>query len=544
MLKTFDRFLPRPRLSATAANLTAALFLVLCANTAFWQALTAKLKPASYGHWMFIFILGISLILVFNLFLSVVSFKPFHKPLMIIVLLTAAVVSYFMSSYGVIIDKQMIQNILETDTREASELLTWSLLKHTVLMGLVPVVLVIRTRVIYHPWRREILLRGGVIVVSCLLLGAGILANFKELSLFGRENKHLRMYINPTYPIYSLTKVMKKKFGTQESQPVRIVAPDALRTVHGLRRVVVLVVGETARAEEFSLNGYGRNTNPETSGKGVFNFTQVQSCGTETAVSLPCMFSHLGRENFSRSEAERYENILDVLQRTGVRVIWRDNNSGSKGVSKRITFEDLANIKEDPLCLSGECYDEILLKDLETMLNRGDGDMLVVLHQKGSHGPSYYKRSPPQFEAFTPECSTDNVQDCDRQNIINAYDNTILYTDHVLAKLIDILAAQTFPTAMLYVSDHGESLGENNIYLHGLPYMIAPSQQKHVPLLFWASKNFFHEAEIEPALLKQHQADQLSHDNLFHTLLGLFEVRSEAYRPDLDFISRAHRSGA
>jgi lipid A ethanolaminephosphotransferase len=166
--------------------------------------------------------------------------------------------------------------------------------------------------------------------------------------------------------------------------------------------------------------------------------------------------------------------------------------------------------------------------------------MFIILHQKGSHGPSYYKRSPKNFKLFLPECTKDNVQDCDQQSIINAYDNTIVYTDYVLAKLIDLLKVQQYSTAMLYVSDHGESLGENNIYLHGLPYAFAPRQQTHVPMIFWASDRFLLEKSIEPAKLAQTSSGRFSHDNLFHSVLGLFHVTTEIYRPELDLFYARH----
>jgi len=221
--------------------------------------------------------------------------------------------------------------------------------------------------------------------------------------------------------------------------------------------------------------------------------------------------------------------------------LWRDNNSCSKGIADLVRFDDLTNEKDPVFCSSGECYDEILLRDVGEMLSSNAGEMLIVLHQKGSHGPSYYKRSPKNFKQFLPECSQDDVQECDQQSIINAYDNTIVYTDYVLGKVIDLLKAQSYATAMLYTSDHGQSLGENNIYLHGLPYAIAPRQQKHVPMIFWASSSYLREKNIDQDLLRKHRIDRLNHDYLFHSLLGLFSVTTDAYRPELDLFQSARR---
>jgi lipid A ethanolaminephosphotransferase len=515
-------------------NLTVAAFLLFCANGPFWHNFVTGLGLETVGHRGFLLAVGLSLFMAFNLLFSFFSFRPVYKPFLIIVLLTAATVNYFMSSYGIVIDRQMITSLLETDVGEASEHLTWPLFKHFFILGVFPSAALLLTRVSYLPWRRELLVRIGAIMVSGALLASMLVADFKNFALFGREHSELRMYINPTYPIYSLIKVLHTNQQSKRNEPLRVVAADARRPDIGPKTVVVMVVGETARAQNFSLNGYHRNTNPELSARDIFNFTEVQSCGTDTAESLPCMFSHLGKAQFGRTEAKRYENLLDVLQRTGVRVVWRDNNSGSKGISDRVATELLNNEKDEAFCSAGECYDEILLKNLGELINRNSGDMLIVLHQNGSHGPSYYKRHPKNFKVFTPECTQDNIQDCDPRSIINAYDNTILYTDYFLAKLIDLLKTQSFSTAMLYVSDHGESLGENSIYLHGLPGFIAPDQQSHVPMVFWASGKFMLDKNIDPSLLKKRERDRLSHYNLFHSILGLFGIKSNLYRSHLD----------
>jgi lipid A ethanolaminephosphotransferase len=253
------------------------------------------------------------------------------------------------------------------------------------------------------------------------------------------------------------------------------------------------------------------------------------------------MFSHLGKRRYSPREARKYENVLDVLQRTGVEVVWWDNNSGSKGIADRVKHENLTREQDPALCPSGECFDEILLRNLGQLLRDNRGDLLVVLHQKGSHGPSYYKRSPQKFKLFLPECDQEDVQNCDRQSIINAYDNTIVYTDHLLARVIDLLEAQGYPTAMLYISDHGESLGENNVYLHGLPRSIAPRQQRQVPMIFWAAPSFFAAKKIDAVSLASSRSQPYAHEHLFHSLLGLFDVQTAVYQPHLNLFFPARK---
>jgi lipid A ethanolaminephosphotransferase len=191
------------------------------------------------------------------------------------------------------------------------------------------------------------------------------------------------------------------------------------------------------------------------------------------------------------------------------------------------------------LCRGDECYDEILLHGLQDYLDRQHRDTVIVLHMKGSHGPAYFKRYPSAFEFFTPACASIQLDRCSRQEIVNAYDNTLRYTDHVLSQTIDLLRAnaQRFDTAMLYVSDHGESLGENGLYLHGLPYAFAPQEQTHVPMLLWFSDGLRQRLGIDAACLSAHQHTPLSHHFIFHSILGLSNVQTAIYRPELDLFA-------
>jgi lipid A ethanolaminephosphotransferase len=519
-------------------NLVVAVFLVSCANGPLWRTLASAL--GSSASYTLLLMVGVALVLFFNALLSLLSFRWAHKSLLIVVIGLAAITHYYMGSYRVVINGQMITNVLETDVREASEQLSWALFRHMMLLGVLPAGLLVLTQIRYRPWRRELLVRSGVVGLSLVLLGILFVVNSKML-LFYRGHREVRLYVNPVYPIYSLIKSLGSNYRATRKKPLQSIALDARRS--GARTAVVYVVGETARAEQFSLNGYPRETNPELRKRDVISFTDVESCGTDTGESLPGMFSHLGSRRYSPREAKKYENLLDVLQRTGVEVAWRDNNSGSKGIADRVKYKILSHEQDATLCPSGECYDEILLQNLDQLLRSNKADMLVVLHQKGSHGPSYYKRSPQDYKSFLPECDQEDVQNCDRQSIINAYDNTIVYTDHVLARLIDLLKAQEYATAMLYVSDHGESLGEKGIYLHGLPRAIAPRQQTHVPMIFWASPEFYEAKAIDPVLLATSRSHPYSHECLFHSLLGLFDVRTAIYQTNLDlfFVARQQR---
>jgi lipid A ethanolaminephosphotransferase len=309
---------------------------------------------------------------------------------------------------------------------------------------------------------------------------------------------------------------------------------------HTRKSLTVLVVGESARAENFGILGYGRDTTPNLSKEnGLIAFTDVHSCGTETAVSVPCMFSNMGRKDYSATKAKNEEGLLDVLKHAGLSVIWRDNQSGCKGTCDRVTLQDVSNLKDPVLCANSECRDEILLQGLQGFIEHLDQDTVLVLHQMGSHGPEYFKRYPKAFEKFTPVCQSNALNDCSRESIVNGYDNTLLYTDHVLSSLIDILRTHqaSVDTAMVYLSDHGESLGEYNLFLHGTPYLLAPDQQKHVPMLIWLSDTYKESFAVNTGCLQEKRNATLSQDNLFHSMLGLLQVTTQVYNPSLDIFA-------
>jgi lipid A ethanolaminephosphotransferase len=252
------------------------------------------------------------------------------------------------------------------------------------------------------------------------------------------------------------------------------------------------------------------------------------------------MFSHLGKEDFE-ARKNNYESLIDILNHAGLAVLWIDNQSGCKGVCERVPQVLTKELKHPTLCKDGECFDEIMLQQLDERIQalpaeRRAKGVVVVMHQMGSHGPAYYKRVPDAFKKFQPECNSNALQECSREQVVNSFDNTILYTDHFLGQAIQWLkkTEATHASAMLYVSDHGESLGENNIYLHGLPYRIAPEVQKRVPWITWWSPRFEKQAGLSRTCVKNKAQDALSHDNYFHTILGMAGVSTEVYQAKLD----------
>jgi len=366
-----------------------------------------------------------------------------------------------------------------------------------------------------------------------MLLSAG-----KFYAHFFRTQKVLRYYTNPTYFLYSMGKLAASTVKTTKKSFQEVGRDAKILGEQNDRKLFIFVIGETARRDRFSLNGHNQQTNPLLEKENVISFQSVTSCGTSTAVSVPCIFSNLGRSSFSVEDSTSRENLIDVLVHTkNMNVLWRDNNSTSKGVADRVKFEDYKSKALNTKCDEVECRDVGMLVGLDEHINSAkEKNIVIVLHQMGNHGPAYYKRYPKEFEKFKPVCLTSELSKCSNEEIGNTYDNAILYTDYFLSEVITLLKkySQKFSTAMFYVSDHGESLGENGVYLHGLPYMMAPKAQIEVPLLMWFGGDF--ESQIEYKKLKERINNPYSHDNLFHTVLGLFKVSSEVYDPNKNIL--------
>jgi lipid A ethanolaminephosphotransferase len=529
-----------PRIHSACLPLAAASFLVLIYNISFWKGFVSATGGFRLANLLVYLGVALLLVLIFSGVLALVNYRRLFKPVVIVLLLLSSLTAYFMSRYGIVVDASMVQNVVETDVREAGELFSWKLVQSVLLLGVIPSWLIWRLPVRYGPLRREVLVNAGLVAGSLLLSAGLLLVLFKTLAPAIREHRELRFMLTPTNVFQATSSYFKRKFAT-----ATVIAPlgtDAARgslwaaVGNSQRTVTVIVVGETARAMNFSLNGYARETNPRLAQvKELVNFNNVSSCGTATAVSVPCVFSDLTREDYSEDKARSKEGLLDVLQHAGLEVIWRDNNSGCKGVCARVRFEDMSKpVAGNPLCNSEECFDEHLLEGLSDLIRNARKDLVIVLHQKGSHGPAYWKRYPDEFRKFGPVCQTNELEQCSREQITAAYDNTILYTDYFLDKTIKVLKEAGVPASMLYFSDHGESLGEKNMYLHGAPYIFSPEEQRKVPMMLWMSDSFSQRFRVDRNCLAARRSQQFSHDNVFHSTLGMLNVITAVYNPKLD----------
>ncbi len=512
------------------------LFYTLWYNFTFFRSLTAVYPfKENIG---FVLSTGIVIWALTAFVLLLLTPRILLKPVLITVTVFSSLGAYFMDTYHVVLDESMLRNALQTNLSESLDLVTPKLFIYIILLGLLPAIVIYRTPVSTMSFRRSLIRRFQIMSILLLVIIAALFAYSKHYTSFFREHRPLRYNTNPLYWIYSSGFYLYKSYFDQEI-PFRAIGTDAVIPDDGKPpRLVIMVVGEAARADHFSLNGYQRETNPTLAHDDIINFPQMYSCGTSTAYSVPCMFSVYTRDTYSYKKAISTENVIDVLKHTGkVALLWRDNNSDSKGVALRIPHEDYRTPKQNTICVEGECRDIGMLVGLDDFIAKHQGkDILIVLHQMGNHGPAYYKRYTKDFEKYTPVCKSSQLEECKREEIVNAYDNALRYTDNFLAKTIDLLKHydDRYRTAMLYMSDHGESLGEKGIYLHGLPYFMAPDAQKHIGALFWFGKGFRDDPRIK-ALATKH-THRFSHDNLFHTLLGIFDVQTKVYDNKLDML--------
>ncbi|MCS6097354.1 phosphoethanolamine transferase [Shewanella baltica] len=484
--------------------------------------------------------LAFALSFVFSLF----TVKYLVKPFFIILTLLSSSVFFAAYQYNVVFDYGMIENTFQTNHAEALMYVNFASIMNMLLTGILPAYLIYKADIQYQPFFKELLHK--VLFMLAMLAGLGIIAffYFQDYAAFGRNNDELKRYIVPTYFIGAVSKYINVHYLQKpiEYQPLGLDAKNVSANPNGKPNLLVLVVGETARSMSYQYYGYDKPTNAHTQDQGLIVFKDTSSCGTATAVSLPCMFSRMGREDYDSRRAYAQDTAVDVLNHGGIKVQWFDNDSGCKGVCDQVENISI-DLNSDPeLCTGQYCFDQVLLNKLdETLATAERKDTVIVLHVIGSHGPTYFLRYPPEHRKFTPDCQRSDIQNCSPDELMNTYDNTILYTDYIISEVVKKLQNQQdkFDPAMLYLSDHGESLGEKGMYLHGAPYSIAPIEQTSIPMLAWVSEDFSKDNQLDMACLAEHAAKGgFSHDNLFDSLLGLMNVKTEVYQPKLDIFAR------
>ncbi|MDQ2066599.1 phosphoethanolamine--lipid A transferase [Xinfangfangia sp. CPCC 101601] len=523
----------RPRLSHTLLNLIVAGYILLALNHGFWNRLHAQFPDGDSRAIIF----GLGVFALTMLLLELLGPGRLQRPIAALLILIAAGASYFERDFGVLIDREMVRNIFETTPTESGQLITPRMIVTLLLIGVLPALLVFwpkmrRVAPLHQLWRWPL----GV-MASFALMAAALFSHYKDYSALLRERHDVMGAYQPGASLAATWHFASEQW--KAADPVvhaygTDAAPGPYLAAATKPVLLVLFVGETARAQNFGLNGYARDTTPELSKRDVIGFSAATSCGTSTAVSVHCMFSGLGKSGYSRSEALSRENLLDVLSHAGLEVKWYDNNTGDQTVAKRIGWSRIDR-EIAPAACAEECTDEVFLPIIRKTAKEITTDTVLVLHMIGSHGPAYSRRYPRERAAFLPDCQSTQFSDCTAEEIVNAYDNSIRETDHVIAQSIDILEAQdrVIP-ALVFVSDHGESLGENGLYLHAAPAFMAPPEQINVPFVLWLSARFTSTFKLDRSCLSQGAAQPISHDNLFSTVLGLLNVDTRVRDPNLD----------
>lgn len=542
----------RWKLSSTSLTVVCALWCLLVLNGPFWLRVSQVRPIAGVVDTAYLLSLALLALIVIIIFLVPLTlWRPLTKPLLVTVLLLGAAASYFVSTYGVFIDKVMIRNVFATDSREAGELLNVSLMGYLAVFGVLPALLVLRTELSTLGWRRELMQRGILFGLSLLGIAGIAMGFYQDHASMLRNHRELRHLLVPVNYIAGLSGFLRE--ATRRERVYEYVGLDAVAgpSWSGASEqkplLFVFVIGETMRSQELALNGYPRDTDPELAKlPELIDFTNVSSCGTSTAISVPCLFSDLGRSGFDAERARSRDNLLNILDRAGFALRWFGNNTNCKGVCRGVEERRVPRERYPDACIAEHpCHDGAMFEEFFDSLGKIEGRQVAVLHMLGSHGPGYHLRYPPEFERFTPVCRETDFSKCSIAEIVNAYDNTLVYSDHLLAETIRRLRTleAEADVALLFVSDHGESLGENGIFLHALPYAIAPQEQTRVPLLLWGSSGFFERLGVDPGCVNQRRDAELSHDNLFHSILGLLDVQTTARQKALDLFEGCRRSG-
>ncbi len=525
--------------------IAASLWMAVVCNLPLWQTLLSLSPGHQLRSLWFTLVFAIVVAAGNTALLSLLGWRKVLKPSAAILIATAAAGAYFIQAYGIQIDANMIINTLQTDVHEAGDLINLKMILSVCAMTLPAWWWLYRQPLQHPPALRALMHNGALLLGAVLIIVACILLTFQQFSSTMRNHTQLRYMINPLNTAYGLANVATQPL-RMKSKVIMPLGQDAhlgkSYTATSKPPLIVLVLGETGRAGNFGLNGYARGTTPHLSARqDILTASNAWSCGTSTAASVPCMYSHLGKGDFESRTTES-EGLLDVLSHAGLAVVWVDNQSGCKGVCDRVTHVDAH--QNNPACTDSDCLDVTMLGKLNEYWSQLPAEQkakgtVMVLHQMGSHGPAYFKRSAPERKKIAPECQSTSLQDCSQADVINAYDNSIVETDYFLNKVIEWTSQHqdTASTAVMYVSDHGESLGENNLYLHGLPYAFAPDVQKHIPWIWWLSPDMQQRLGTDRLCLQQKLAsERITHDSYFHTVLGMADIQTSVYQPALDIL--------
>ena len=446
-------------------------------------------------------------------YLTLFLLRKVGRVLLAILSVINAVAVYFVFTYHVIIDATAIENVFNTRYSEASGFFSWSLWLFILAAGVLPAVFCLLQPVVIGKAKKMAAYCGASLAVILAVLAL----NVHQTLWISQHDTELGGLLQPWSYLVNTCRVISF---SHDEQAEEIKLPDG-RIADSEKAVVVLVIGESARKANFQLYGYRRDTNPLLSRQKGLKVYQATSCATYTTAGSKAILE-------PKNTDELYELLPNYAFRTGVDVSWRTSNWGEPPIhiEEYLTDSELSLHYPD----EDHHYDGILFHGLrERIVSSDKNKVLIVLHTSTSHGPQYADKYPKEFEVYKPVAK--NVEEGEKNvaMLVNAYDNTIRYTDYLLSNLIDTLRSMDdWHSAMIFISDHGESLGENKVFMHGLPMKIAPRVQYEIPFLIWTSKDFrrFKPDSQLPAVLEQHY--------VFHSVLNLLSIQSPAYDEAFD----------
>ncbi len=539
--KIISRFLKDGPVTSHAQSVfAAALFWTIFLDVPFWRALigTAGSDPELIAQTLFLsVVLALSFFFVALSVIELLAISPKRVFQLFMLILSISGVTALISAllYGTTMTPDMVRNFLQTDTKEASMYLSVSSVLLFAFL-FIPAILILKNSKSTTVTLEDRFKRLGL---SALFLLIGILLLLSQLQPFSaimRMDKSMRYMIAPFNVVYSTASTLLRDKNTDAERVRHIVDPNPYATEKPQRATVfVLMIGETARSANWQLAGYGRETTPRLAAMDIINIPKVQACGTSTDVSLPCMLSRIGRRDYDRDRILSEEALPSLLQRSGFNVTWIDNQSGSKGTSDGVKTVKLSDDKT--LCNGSDCMDMAFVLDLKKRLQtvKPGERQVLILHMMGSHGPAYDLRSEDQDKVFGKVCNDPSFRRCSPEEIVNAYDASIRYTDRVLAEVLRTLQSKKdIDTAFIYLSDHGESLGEGGLFLHGAPYKMAPDEQKIIPMVMWLSDGFKADYAVSQSAIEKAIQKPVTHDHLYHTVLGLLNIHSMTYESRWD----------
>ncbi len=509
-------------------TLGGAVFISVFLNHSFNTAFNESATQADFGY--LVWYGKIIHIVILTLALEILCVRFDVKVILGLILLIASVCAYYMDSLGIAINEDIIQSVLETHANEAIGMINLGLMGYIIGFGILPCLVLSFIKL--KKYRFLDACKQKIIIITTLSAFIGLnflLGGGQDIIFVFKSHKGLASMPNPIAPIRSSVLYVQHLQETHFTPS--LIAQDAHLSQDTPPQIVLFVIGESARSANFSLNGYAKATNPYTRTLNTISFKDFYSCGVITAISVPCMLTHYTHQTYTNRNLSLYvNNILDIAQSVGYEVWYLGNNGGKcvGGCDRNIAHKIL---------YPSNSLDEVMLPDIEHIIQNAQKhkkNTFIIAHQYGSHGAAYASRYPSNFEHFTPACKQKELSKCTYEEIVNAYDNTLLYNDYLLAQMISLLQKADMRSMLWYVSDHGESLGELGQYMHGgLGYKLAPKYQKHIPSIMW----FSHQWGNIPTLALAQQEKTLNHDYVFHTLLHLLGIQTQDYDKNLDILS-------